>query len=290
MALADITINRSIITQLRKVILNDSISHAYLFIGDSKTRLQLGMEFAKAILCMQTNDDSCDNCTICRKVAHGNHEDLILIEKDENSVKVAAIERLMSFLTYKSIGPRAVVIVDDAHTMTVQAQNKLLKTLEEPLGNAVIILLSERKDALVETVVSRCSTYYLRESEYRESLEISKIAEEYLRLCSIKAPFYKTIEMLDTITSDRELCIEFLDVLEEKLRNALLIKSFVDGLTSIDIGPSFIEIVQSLELWWIGSAIIITEDCRKTLKQGYNMSYMLKQMCLRMNSRSITEE
>jgi DNA polymerase III subunit delta' len=119
----------------------------------------------KRFYAVKSPDDACDSCVVCRKIDHGNHEDFYLVQKDENSVKAGAVEGIISSLYYKPLGARTVVLVDNADTMTIQAQNKLLKTLEEPSGNAVIILLAERKDALADTILSRCITYHLQEGE-----------------------------------------------------------------------------------------------------------------------------
>ncbi len=286
MSLASISKNKEIIKQLQATIGSRRISHAYLFVGEANSRLQLGMEFAKAILCNQSEDDACDQCVICRKIDHGNHEDLCLIQKDENSVKVAAVEKMIGALSYKAIGSRTIVIIDDAHTMTIQAQNKLLKTLEEPSGSAVLILLSERKDALADTVLSRCVTYHLQESEYQEDAELTMLARQYLDLCATDSAFYKKRDLLEGIFADKGSCLEFLDVLEERLREVLLYNTRCKELFSDAEAMTFAQTMQSLGMTWTRHAIAMTEDCRKAIKQGYNVGYMLKQMCLRMKSEA----
>jgi DNA polymerase III subunit delta' len=284
MSLAAITINKGVLAQLRSTLKHQCVSHAYLFIGEARSRLRLGTEFAKAILCCQSPDDACDRCVVCRKIDHGNHEDFYLVQKDENSVKVSAVEGIISSLFYKPIGARTVVLVDDADTMTIQAQNKLLKTLEEPSGSAVIILLAERKDALTDTILSRCITYHLQEGEAQEDSELTALAEKYIGLCALGSSFYKKKDLLEPLLPDKDRCLEFLDVLENKLRDLLIYNSSANPLLLSAEAVEFPRAAKPLSVHWMQGAITAAEDCRKGLKQSYNTGYMLKQMSLRMGS------
>lgn len=284
MSLAAININKGVVSQLRNTLQHQCVSHAYLFIGEAGSRLRLGTEFAKAILCSQSPDDACDNCVVCRKIDHGNHEDFYLVQKDENSVKAGAVEGIISSLFYKPLGARTVVLVDNADTMTVQAQNKLLKTLEEPSGNAVILLLAERKDALTDTILSRCITYHLQEGEHQTDSELAAVAEKYISLCALGSSFYQKKDLLEPLWADKDRCLEFLDVLEDRLRDLLVYRSSGNPLLLPAEVSKFVQTAKPLGVHWMQQAITAAEDCRKGLNQSYNTGYMLKQMSLRMGS------
>jgi DNA polymerase-3 subunit delta' len=290
MSLGSIKHNKAVIRQLKKVVLEDKISHAYLFVGEASTRRELGIEFSKAILCTESPDDNCDECVVCRKINHGNHEDVIFIDKDGSSIKTEAIENLISSISYKSIGARTVIIMDSADRMTVAAQNKLLKTLEDPAGNSIIILLAERKNALKDTIISRCVSFYLQEGEVFHDSRLSSVALEFIKLCVYGAAYYKKKHVLEDLISDRIVCLNFLDLLEEKLRVLLLIKADVPILLSENDKAAFFEEVLHVDVAFIQRAITALEDTRKAIQKNYNISYAIKWLCLRMDDRRLMEE
>lgn len=291
MSLESIKYNSEVIKQLRNVISEGTLSHAYLFVGEASVRLELGIEFVKAILCTDSVADNCGKCVVCKKVDHGNHEDVIFIDKEGNSIKTEAIERLIAAISYKSIGARTVVLMDNADAMTAVAQNKLLKTLEEPAGNAIIILLAERKNALKDTVLSRCASFSLQEGESLADTGLSSIALAFIKLAADGAPYYKKVESLGEMFSDRMLCLSFLDVLEEKFRAWLLIKAGASALLSqIDKNTIvFFETRPHMDRLFIQRAVTALEDARKAIQQSYNISYALKLLCLRLDNRRLME-
>ena len=101
-----------------------------IFAGPPEIRGRVGLEFAKAILCETSRDDACDVCTICKKVEHGNHEDVLDVQKSGNTIRKDEILNIIDRLSFKPYGGRSVVIVDDADTMTIAAQNKPRRRLK----------------------------------------------------------------------------------------------------------------------------------------------------------------
>lgn len=290
MSLDAIEHNRTVVSQLKKVVTDKKISHAYLFVGEPDIRRELGFEFSKSILCTESADDNCGKCISCRKMEHGNHEDVLLIDKDGSTIKTEAIENLISSISYKSIGERSVVIMDNADRMTVAAQNKLLKTLEDPAGNSIIILLAERKNALKDTIVSRCVSFYLQEGRVFEDSHLSSVSLEFIKLCQDGAAYYKKKELLENVISERTLCLNFLDVLEEMLRSLLLLKLNVPTLLSGGSNANLFKEILYIDIAFIQKAIQALEDTRKVIQQNYNMNYAMKWLCLQMNGRRLMEE
>jgi DNA polymerase-3 subunit delta' len=102
--------------------------------------------------------DACGACPSCRRIARGVHPDVLAVEPEESgSIKIDQIRDAIDRANYRPFeGRRRVVIVDDADTLVPQAQNALLKTLEEPPSASVFVLVSSMSDALLATVRSRC--------------------------------------------------------------------------------------------------------------------------------------
>ncbi|NLM96059.1 MAG: DNA polymerase III subunit delta' [Halanaerobiaceae bacterium] len=135
------------------------IHHAYLFTGKRGIgKKTTAVEFAKALFCKDEGIDSCEKCLSCRKIEHKNHPDLIITGIEEgDSIKIDQIRELQRELSYKPFDGRwKVHIIEDADSLTPEAANSLLKTLEEPPQYGVIILLAEELDQLLPTVISRC--------------------------------------------------------------------------------------------------------------------------------------
>ncbi|MGH7412325.1 MAG: DNA polymerase III subunit delta' [Candidatus Methylomirabilis sp.] len=135
-------------------------AHAYLFTGpEGIGKRAAALALAQALNCQQGDavEDGCGVCLSCRKIARGLHPDVQVIEPAGPTLK---IEQVRALGADAALGPyegkRKVFVVDGAEKMTEQAANALLKTLEEPPGRAVLVLLSTTPSALPLTIVSRC--------------------------------------------------------------------------------------------------------------------------------------
>lgn len=143
---------------LKNALLHDRISHAYLFTGPAGTgKLALANRFAKALCCLQLIDGAaCGICGECRKFDHGNQQDVLYLAPDGQSIKIDQIRQLQRNMVYRTTSSkRMVYIVEQAHKMTVQAANSLLKFLEEPVSPVVAILLTNNDQAVLPTIRSR---------------------------------------------------------------------------------------------------------------------------------------
>jgi len=133
------------------------LSHAYIFNGPVGThRKEMALALAKAICCKESSDDACGACLSCRKMEHGNHPSLILLEPDGLSIKIDQIRKLQQQLSHlPEKAETRIYIITFADKMTNQASNSLLKFLEEPLDPLIAIFITENGQALLPTIRSR---------------------------------------------------------------------------------------------------------------------------------------
>lgn len=150
--------NEKVKELLTKSINSNTILHSYLFVGiEGIGKSLFAKEFAKAILCLEENK-YCMKCTSCLEIENNNHPDFMQIEPDGNSVKIEQIRFLQQKIAEKPIiSKNKVYIINNADSMTKEAQNSLLKTLEEPPEYAVIILIASNESNLLNTIKSRCT-------------------------------------------------------------------------------------------------------------------------------------
>ena len=158
MAFAQILGQENAIAVLQNAIRHHRIPHAYLFAGDEGVGKKLtAVMFAKALNCRECEDDSCDRCVSCHKIDAGNHPDVRIIAPEGQFIKIDQIRTLQKDVGYKPYeGKRKVYTLDHADTLRPEAANALLKTLEEPSADSLIILVTANVYALLPTVISRC--------------------------------------------------------------------------------------------------------------------------------------
>lgn len=159
----------------------DKISHSYTFIGQSGIgKFMIAKEFAKAILC-QGEQKPCNRCEACIKFNGENNPDIQIIdETEEKSIKTETIKEMVKGVYEKPISSaKKVYIINDSQKMTKEAQNSLLKTLEEPPEYVVIILIAENENLLLNTIKSRCAKIKFNPLTNNEVVKILKEKYEY---------------------------------------------------------------------------------------------------------------
>lgn len=159
----DIIGQESIKKHLQTAIKTGNLSHAYIINGEyGSGRQTIASALAKTIQCQSKTDDTdaCGVCTSCKQAESHNHPDIKYITHDKTSISVNDIrEQLNNDISIKPYSSEyKIYIIPDANKMTEQAQNALLKTIEEPPMYAIIILLTENCDSLLPTIRSRCVT------------------------------------------------------------------------------------------------------------------------------------
>ncbi len=147
--------------KIKQILINsikqDKTSHSYLFIGNEGIGKKLiAKEFAKMILCSNENK-YCNGCKSCIEFDTDNNPDFKIIELDGNSIKIEQIREFQRKVAEKPIiSNKKVYIINDSDKMTTEAQNCLLKTLEEPPEFVTIILIGSNESAYLSTIKSRC--------------------------------------------------------------------------------------------------------------------------------------
>ena len=152
---------------LIKAMEQEHTSHAYILSGEpGMGKKMMAKTFAMAMECEnRRGGEPCGLCHSCRQFQSDNHPDVIYVTHEKpGSIGVDDIrEKLVDDIQIKPYSsPYKIYIVDEAEKMTVQAQNALLKTIEEPPGYGVIMLLTSNSDAFLPTVLSRCVTLSFR--------------------------------------------------------------------------------------------------------------------------------
>ena len=144
-------------------ILSGHIEHSrlagtYLFIGPEGVGKKLAARtLAKAVNCLQGEPYSCDSCVSCAKIENNQHPDVHIIASGDAEIKIEQVRQLQKAISLRPYeGKKKVFIIDNAHRLTPEASNALLKILEEPPGESLIILISDKRALLLKTIISRC--------------------------------------------------------------------------------------------------------------------------------------
>lgn len=164
----DVVGHKNIIKYIQNAVAADAVSHAYILNGERGSgKKLLANLFAMSLQCENRDEDgdACGKCRSCRQAVSGNHPDIIRVTHEKpNTISVDDIRvQVNDDIAIRPYSSKyKVYIIADADLLTVQAQNALLKTIEEPPAYAVIMLLTENAEVLVPTIRSRCVMMKLR--------------------------------------------------------------------------------------------------------------------------------
>lgn len=149
---------------LMRAIREDKVAHAYLFAGPRGTgKTSMAKIFARAINCEQgPTDHPCNECSACKSILSGQSMDVLEIDAASNRGidEVRALRESVKFMPVE--GRKKVFIIDEAHMLTTEAWNALLKTIEEPPAHVMFIFATTEIEKLPVTIVSRCQRYTFR--------------------------------------------------------------------------------------------------------------------------------
>lgn len=266
---------------LKKSIISNRISHSYMFLGiEGIGKLKLAKELAKAILCVG-NGEYCSQCKSCIEFDSNNNPDFIYIapEPEETKIKIDQIRNMQLKVSEKPIiSSNKVYIIDNADTMTTEAQNCLLKTLEEPPEYVTIILIGTNEENFLTTIRSRCTKIHFNKisneeiNEYFIKNNIPPLAQDLLELAngSIKKAIeisqnqegYYTIEK---IMNNIDKCdiIEILNLSEELYKSKETIHSILENI-------NIIALKKSKENVKFAGCIKVVEQTKNRLKANSN--------------------
>ena len=183
----DVVGHTEIIQYIKNAVKQDKVSHAYILNGERGSgKKMLAKLFAQTLQCEKGGDEPCYECHSCRQAISNNNPDIIRVSHEKpNTISVEDIRtQINEDIQIKPYsGKYKIYIVPDADMMTVQAQNALLKTIEEPPAYAVIFLLTENAQSLLPTICSRCVMLKLRNIK-------DKLVKKYL-MEELHVPDYK---------------------------------------------------------------------------------------------------
>lgn len=157
---ADIIGQDQLKEHIQNAITSNKVSHAYIINGERNAGKEfIARIFAMTLQCEKGGTDPCNECHSCKQALSHNHPDIVYISHEKpNTIGVedirGQINNDIGIKPYSS--PRKIYIMNEGEKMTPQAQNALLKTLEEPPEYAVILILTDNVEALLPTVISRC--------------------------------------------------------------------------------------------------------------------------------------
>lgn len=170
---------------LNKIVKSDNTVHSYMFEGiEGIGKSIFARDFAKMLLCMGDSKTDCRTCKSCIEFENNNNPDFIQIKPDGKVIKIEQIRQMQEKILEKPIvSDKKVYIIDDADLMTKEAQNCLLKTLEEPPKFVVIILVLSNESKILNTIKSRCMRIFF---EKLKNEELNKYAVENFDKSQIK--------------------------------------------------------------------------------------------------------
>ena len=234
--------NEEIQNLLKQAIKNNRTSHSYLFVGtEGIGKKQIAKEFAKALLCLN-NDKYCNTCKSCIEFDDNNNPDFVILEPDENSIKIEQIREIQRKVVEKPIiSNQKVYIIDNSDKMTTEAQNCLLKTLEEPQEYVVIILIASNENNILATVKSRCTKLFF---ENISDDDIQKYLKEKIGDVQFEKSMIKlsegSIGRCIQIAQKKDVLYEFEDIIKnienmDKLQILSCSKYFSDNKDDINL-------------------------------------------------------
>lgn len=282
--------NDKIKEELTKLALSRKIPSSLLFIGNSGIGKKLiAREFAKMILC-ESKEPCCKKCKSCIQFESNNNPDFIEIIPDGNTIKIEQI-REMQQKAYETpiVSNRKVFIIDDADTATKEAQNALLKTLEEPAEFLNIILIGSNESSFLSTIKSRCVIYHFEtipneqiEKILKEKFKIEQISKNVLDAAngSIQKAILlsEKMELFDTIENTMNN-IEHLNLIDALKKFDIIYKSQDDKYEILDY-LNILLFKKAKENKKYLNCIQIVEETKKRLNANCNYNMTIDNMIM----------
>lgn len=258
--------HEEIIRHLKNAMQSGKVSHSYIFTGEPGSgKKLLATTFAITLQCEAGGTEPCQKCDSCKKALGKNHPDIIMVNHEKpGTITIDEIrEQVIHDVEIRPYySPHKIYIIPEADLMTVQAQNALLKTIEEPPEYAVIMLLTANADALLPTIRSRCVRLdlkvvddalvkkYLMEhlhvpdyqaeidasfakgsigkaKEAATSEEFSRLTQNALKILkySSKMEVYELAEEIKNLSAEKHNINDYLDIFQFWFRDVLMFKA-----------------------------------------------------------------
>lgn len=225
---------------LRNILKRGRVPNGLLFWGpDGVGKRLTALETAKAVNCTAADDDACGTCLSCRKADSGNHPDLRVVAPVQRSrtIDVETIEEINGFAALRAFeGAWRVFVILDADRINLPAQNHFLKTLEEPPGQSLFILVTQYPRVLLPTIRSRCQMIRfgaLRPETVRELLERERGLDAQSAATIAELAQGQMSRALDLVDTDkREVALDLVERLSQ-------------GQSPVDLAAEFNKRLQS---------------------------------------------
>ena len=246
---------------LIKIALSDQIPHAFIFSGVDKIgKTSIALAFSKLILC---SNNGCNDCRTCADIDKNVFPDLCFISSQNNNIEIEKIRSIREFLNLKSYNSKKkIAIIENAHLMGVDGQNSILKILEEPPKDSIIILVTSFPEMILATIKSRVQKIdfngvsrkeieeylILKGADKKEAEEIGMFSsgkigkaiellenkeEKEFFLETMKTirflmgqGFEKRFEYVKNIYEDKEKVAEILNIFERFMRRIMFLKLY----------------------------------------------------------------
>ncbi|HYM25224.1 MAG TPA: DNA polymerase III subunit delta' [Vicinamibacterales bacterium] len=241
MSLRDISGHRRLTDLLARSIERGTLPPASIFAGPAGVgKRAAAIAVAQALNCLTPKSgDACGVCAACTRIARGVHPDVLVVEPgDSGNIRIEPIREAVDRTAFKPFeGKRRAVIVDEADAMVPQAQNALLKTLEEPPASSVFILVTARPDSLLPTVRSRCIRLWFASRGTSAIDAVARaIAERVLAAAAVRDDITTRLNAAKDLLSntgkggagDREQLSEYLRAMASLLRDAEILSTGAD--------------------------------------------------------------
>ncbi len=287
--------NEEIQNLLKQAIKNNRTSHSYLFVGtEGIGKKQIAKEFAKALLCLN-NDKYCNTCKSCIEFDDNNNPDFVILEPDENSIKIEQIREIQRKVVEKPIiSNQKVYIIDNSDKMTTEAQNCLLKTLEEPPKYITIILIGTNENAFLSTIKSRCTILRFKDipqhkiEEYLDTQQIYFKDKRILKACG--GSIGKALEIKDR-QEEYESIHEFIENLAQEniidiFQKTQILFNSKERIQDILQYINILLLEMAKENYKYSECIEIVEDTKKRLQSNANYDMTIDNMLLKMKEKT----
>lgn len=283
--------NKEIAQIINNAVTANKVTHSYLFIGPSGIGKTLfAKEFAKMLLC-QGDKKPCNQCKSCIGFGENNQPDFIMLSPEDGTIKIEKIRQMQAKVFEKPIiSQRKVYIIKDADSMTKEAQNCLLKTLEEPPSYITMILIGSNENLFLNTIRSRCmkiSFHKIEDMELKNYLErncgfenissqllkaFDGSIEKALRIYE-KKEMYEEIQKVFSNTQDYHL-LDVLGKLDVLYKNKENIEEILDYITILFYSKAkqdikYIEYINTIE------------EVKKNLKANSNYDMSIDKLLYR---------
>lgn len=174
--------SQSIVYNQLKNILSSNLSHAYLFnTNDNVFSEKIIISFIKSIICPKNylNSNSCNDCVLCKRIDEGNYSEIKIIKPEGLWIKKEQLLELQKEFSTKAIeGKKRIYVIFEAEKLNKQSANSLLKFLEEPEEGIIAILVTNRINLVLDTIISRCQVITFRKNKLKDYASYYKTGEK----------------------------------------------------------------------------------------------------------------